>query len=73
MVELLDSDFSQVSLGEIDLLVNGLTPVWDGDEAGDPFYIWNNHTVFQTSQLRLLSPSRVTNGLRRIGSDLLDG
>jgi len=45
VTELVDSDFSQVSRGNIGLLVNELTPLWDGDRVGDPYYVWDSETV----------------------------
>jgi len=45
VAELVDADFNNVSLGNIGLLVNGLTPFYDEGRAGDPFYIWDNAAV----------------------------
>ena len=45
VAEIIDSDFHHVSFGNIGLLVNGLTPLWDGDRAGGQYYIWDNETA----------------------------
>lgn len=45
VTELLGPDDHQVSLGNIGLLVSGLTPVWDEERTGDRFYVFDNFNL----------------------------